>query len=87
MCQININVLLLFFRDEKQLLSDFPPLYQNKLQEKRAQEVVNRNKIRFEPSGDLVDQTFSQFNGNYIKNQDSNSQIENDETPGAEYTN
>ena len=41
----------------------------------------------FEPSGDLVDQTFSQFNGNYIKNQDSNSQIENDETPGAKYTN
>ena len=40
-------VLLLFFpfRDEKQLLSGCPPLYQNKLQEKGIQNVVNRNKV------------------------------------------
>ena len=30
---------------------------------------------------------FSQFNENSINNQDSHSQIENDETPGAEYPN
>ena len=84
------GLLLLFpFRDEKQLLSGCTPLpmYKNKLQEQRVQDVRNRNKIRFEPYGDLVDQAFSQFNENYIKNQDSHSQIENDETTGAEYPN
>ena len=65
------------FRDEKQLLSGSAPLYQNKLQEQGVQDVVNRSKISFEP--------FSQFNENYINNQDSHSQIENYETPGAEY--
>ena len=46
------HVLLLFypFRDEKELLSGFPPpLYQNKLQEEGVQDVVNINKIKFEP--------------------------------------
>ena len=62
-------------------------MYKNKLQEQRVQDVRNRNKIKFEPYGDLVDQAFSQFNVNYIKNQDSHSQIENDETTGAEYPN
>ena len=58
------HVMLLFFlfRDEKQLLSGCPPLHQNKLQEQGLQDVVNRNKIKFKPYGDLVDQTFSQFN-------------------------
>ena len=64
------HVLLLFypFRDEKELLSGFPPLYQNKLQEEGVQDVVNINKIKFEPYGDLVDQDFSQFNENLINN-------------------
>ena len=47
-------------------------MYQNKLQEQGVQDVVNRNKISFEPYCDLVDQAFSQFNENY-------------EAPGAEY--
>ena len=47
-------------------------------------DVVNRKKIKFEPYGDLVDQYFSQFNENSINNQDSHSQIENDETARAE---
>ena len=49
-------MLLLFypFRDEKELLLGFPPLYQNKLQEEGVQDVVNINKIKFEPSGDLL---------------------------------
>ena len=83
------HVMLLFFpfRDEKQLLSGCPPLYQNKLQEQGVQDFVNRNKIKFEPYGDLVDQAFSQFNENSINNQDPHSQIENDETPEAEYDN
>ena len=58
------HVMLSFFpfRDEKQLLSVCPPLYQNKLPEQGVQDIVNRNKIKFEPYGDLVDQAFSQFN-------------------------
>ena len=81
--------LLLFypFRDEKDLLSGFPPMYQNKLQEEQVQNVININKIKFEPYGDLVDQVFVQFNENLINNQDPYSQIENNETPGAEYPN
>ena len=66
------------------MLLRFAPLYQNKLREQGAQDVVNRNKIKFEPYRDLVDQNFSQFNEN---NQGSYSQFENDEAPGAEYPN
>ena len=81
--------MLLFFpfRDEKQLLSGCPPLYQNKLQEQGVQDVVNKNKIKFEPYGDLLHQAFSQVNENSINNQDPHSQIQNDEKPGAEYPN
>ena len=39
-------------------------MYQNKLQEKGVQDVVHRNKIKFEPNDDLVDQAFSEFNEN-----------------------
>ena len=59
-------------------------MYQNKLQQKRPQVVVNRNKIKFESYGDLVDQDFSPLKENAMKNQDSHSQIENDETSGAD---
>ena len=61
-------MLLLFqpFRDEKELLSRSPPVYQNKLQEEEGeeevQEVVNINRIKSEPNGDLVDKVFLQFN-------------------------
>ena len=68
--------MLLFFSDGKQLLSGWPPLYQNKLQEQGVQDAVNRNKIKFVPIGDFVDQAFSQFNENSINNQDPHSQIE-----------
>ena len=70
------QVMLLFFSDGKQLLSGWPPLYQNKLQEQGVQDAVNRNKIKFVPIGDFVDQAFSQFNENSINNQDPHSQIE-----------
>ena len=69
------------------MLSGFPPLYQNKLQEQGVQAVVNMNKLKFEPYGDLVDPSFSQFNDNSITNREPLSQVENDETPGAEYLN
>ena len=52
--------MLLFFpfRDKKQLLSSCPPLYQNKLQQQEVQDVVNRNKMKFEPYGHLIYQGF-----------------------------
>ena len=52
------------FRDEKELLSGFSTLHQNKHGGQRVQVVVNMNKIKFESYGDLVDQAFSQFNEN-----------------------
>ena len=66
------HVLLLFypFRDEKELLSGLPPLYQNKLQEQGVQDVVSINKIKFEPYGDLVDEEYSRLNEILINIQD-----------------
>ena len=54
------HVLLLFypFRDERELLSGFPPMYQNKLQEQGVQDVVNINRVKFEPHDDLVDRAY-----------------------------
>ena len=43
--------------------------------------------MKFESYGDSVDQNFSQFNENLIKNQEPQSQIEKDETTVAEYPN
>ena len=56
-------ILFFPFRDKK-LLSGFPPLYQNKLEEQGFQDDVNRSKVKLEPYGDLTDQAFSQFNEN-----------------------
>ena len=47
--------------------------------------VLNRNKTKFVPYGDLVDQDFSQFSITLIKNQDPYNQSEYNETPGVEY--
>ena len=51
--------------------------------EQGVQNVVNINKIKFEPYGDVVDQIYSKCNETLINNQDPQSQIENDENPGA----
>ena len=75
------------FRDEKQLLSGCPLLYQSKLQEQGVLDVVNSDEIKFEPHGDSVEEAFSQFNENSVNNQDAHSQIENHETSGAGYLN
>ena len=69
------HVLLLIYlsKDEKELLLDFPPMYQNKLQNQGVKDVLNINKIKFEPCGDLVDEALSQFNETLINNQDPHS--------------
>lgn len=50
------HVLLLFYtlRDQKEMLSYFRQLYQNKLQEQGVQAVANMNKIKFESNRDLT---------------------------------
>ena len=53
----------------------------------KVQDVLNINKMKFKPYGDLVGQAFLQFNENLINNQDPHSQIENDKTPGEQYPN
>ena len=83
----HVMLLLFSFCDEKQLLSGCPSLYQNKLQEQGVHDVVNRNKRKFEPYGDITDQDFFQLNENSIKIWYPHSQIKSDETPMAEYPN
>ena len=68
------------------MLSGCPSLYRNKLQEQGVQNVINRNKIKFEPYGHSFDQNLSQFNENSINNQGLLIQIENDEATAAEDT-
>ena len=70
------HVLLLcyLFRDEKESLFGFPALYQYKLPEQRVQYVVNINKIKFEPDGDLVVHANSKFNETLIHSQDPHRQ-------------
>ena len=65
--KISHHAMLSFF------LSGDSPLYQNKLQEQGVQDVRNRNKIKFEPYGDLVDNAFSRFKENPINNHDPHS--------------
>ena len=43
---------------EKDLLSGSPSMYQNKLQEEQVQDVINKNRMKFETYGGLVDQAF-----------------------------
>ena len=45
------HVLFLFypFRDEKALLSGFPPIHQNKLQEEGVRYTIGINNVKFEP--------------------------------------
>ena len=83
------HLLLLFHpsRDEKELLSECPPLYLNILLEPGVKMAVNNNKIKFEPCSDLVDEAYSCYNANMLDNQDPFIQIENDETGEAVYSN
>ena len=69
------------------MLSGLPPLYQNKFQGQGVQDIININKIKFEPFGDLVDEVYSRLKETLINNQNPHSQIENGGIPGAEYPN
>ena len=60
-----------------QVFQQFIKKRKKKLQEKEAQDVGNINKIKFEPSGNLVDQAFMQFNDNLVRNEDLENQIRN----------
>ena len=68
------------------MLLGCPSLYQNKLKEQGVQDIVNWNKKKI--LNHMVIQLirlFSHFNENSINNQNSHSQIENDETPEPKY--
>ena len=62
-------------------------MYLNTLLEPGVKMVVNNSKIKFEPCSDLVDEACSCYNANMLDNQDPFSQIENDETGEAVYSN
>ena len=57
------------------MLSGLPPLYQNKFQGQGVQDIININKIKFEPFGDLVDEVYSRLKETLINNQNPHSQI------------
>ena len=59
---------------------------ENKLQKQVVQDVVNINKIKFDPYGDYL-MFYSKFNETLINIFDLHSQIANDETQGAQYPN
>ena len=83
-CQ-KVKRILLFHVPNK--LSSPEKFAQNKLHKEGVQDVKIISKIKSQPCGDLVEQSFLQFNENMINNQDSHSEIENYETPGTEYPN
>ena len=60
-------------------------MYQKKPPEPGVQTVVNSNKIKFEPYGDLADEAYSCYNGNMLDNPDYFGQIENNEIGEAMY--
>ena len=69
-------------------LSVYAQLCQNKQQELGFQDVVNTNKIKFEPYLDLVDQHFLNSTRNQLTIKDQYCQKKKkDETPRAEYPN
>ena len=73
-------MLLLFhpFRDEKELLLGFTTIVSKQTSRARSPE---RSPVNIK--SDLVYQAYSKFNETLINNQDSHSQIKNDETAGA----
>ena len=72
------------FRDEKNCYQVFHHL-SKQTGRARSPGCRKHEQNKFEPYGDLVDQTFFQFNENSIANQNSHSQVENDEKPGSGY--
>ena len=75
---------LLFFYP---FLSECSTFNQNKRLEPGVQTVVNSNKIKFQPSVDLVDETYPLDNANMFENQACFVQIEIYETEEAVYCN
>ena len=75
------HLLFMFypFRDEAELCTTPSGTYMEKLLDPVVQEIVNRNKQRFEPCGDLVDTALANLRANLQHNQDLYAQQENDE--------
>ena len=89
---IQENLLIMYYfysthSEMKELLSGLSLMYQNELQDQGVHNVLNINKIKFEPYGNLFDEVYYRLNETLINTQDPHRQIENDETPGAEYPN
>ena len=76
------HLLLLFFpfRAEEKLKAGIPASYQNKLLEEGVQEIVYRNKHKFEPFAEIVDEAYANFNAEETGNQEPFEQNSDDET-------
>ena len=75
------HLLFMFhpFRNEDDLKSTVLGSYNEKLQEPGILEVVNRNKLIFEPHGDLVDTALLNLRTDLLHNSDAYSNQENDQ--------
>ena len=67
------HLLFMFypFRNEQDLMSDNSGTYCEKLQEPGIIDIINRNKLVFEPYGNLVESTLLNLRTNLASNQDS----------------
>lgn len=74
------HLMMLFypFRNETDLLSEIESSYVIKLNKPDVLDVVNENKTRFEPWGDMVDNVL--INANFAPRTDQFAQQENDKT-------
>ena len=75
------HLLFMFypFRSEQELKSNDTGSYVEKLQEAGVIDVINRNKLVFEPYGDLVEAALLSLRTNLASNQDSYSNQGNDQ--------
>ena len=70
------------FRNETELCQSDSETYMEKLLNLEVRNIVNENKIKIEPYGDLVDTALSNLRAHLINNQDSYAQQENDDVEG-----
>ena len=63
------HVMLFFSVQSRKIIAiRLPTIISKNTAKQGVQDVVNRNKIKFKPYGDLVDETFSQIHENSINN-------------------
>ena len=81
------HLLFMFypFWSEDELQTGNPPTYHNTLAYPSVLSAVNKNRQKFEPYANIVEEAVANFNHNLQSNQDSYGQIENDKTEDTSF--